>query len=226
MLPEIFTHSLCSKPPPPSLVILWHKVLFFKTRISVVFSTVFLKEIENHKFSIFFSFLVPKTSHFFENGSKAILNEIKFWASKIIYKEICIKEHWLWSWGLVYTSISFSILRCTIAANLFSSDLETHKRYIFSAKESAEILGKLPLFSASYQLFLVLLNSHFKRNLRSTMGQDHLNHLALLSIERNYVNRVGIEKVIDEFSSKTGRSKFFFQPTFRPKNIGDIFWIL
>ena len=49
------------------------KVLFFKTWISVVFSTVFLKKIENHKFSFSFSFLVPNMSHFFENGSIAVL---------------------------------------------------------------------------------------------------------------------------------------------------------
>ena len=66
---EIFTDSLCSKPPPPSLDILWCKVLFFKTWISVVFSTVLSKKIENHKFSIFSTFLVPKISHFFENSS-------------------------------------------------------------------------------------------------------------------------------------------------------------
>ena len=65
MLLEIFTDSLCSKPPPPSLDILWCKVLFFKTWISVVFSTVFLKKIENHKFSIFFPLVVPKMSLFF-----------------------------------------------------------------------------------------------------------------------------------------------------------------
>ena len=34
------------------------------------------------------------------------------------------------------------------------------------------------------------------------MGRDRLSHLALLSIEGAYVNRVDIEKVIDEFSLK------------------------
>ena len=53
------------------------------------------------------------------------------------------------------------------------------------------------------------------------MGQDCLIHVALLCIERPYVNRVDIEKVTDEFSPKKGRSKFFFQPIVRPKNIGD-----
>ena len=57
-------------------------------------------------------------------------------------------------------------------------------------------------------MFLVLLNGLFsvlrrpKTNLRSTMGRDRLSHLALLSIEGAYVNRVDIEKVIDEFSLK------------------------
>ena len=45
------------------------------------------------------------------------------------------------------------------------------------------------------------------------MGQDCLSYLALLCIERIYVNRVDIEKVTDEFPSK----KFFFQPIFRQK---------
>ena len=74
MLLEVFTDSLCSKPPPPRLDILCCKVQFFKTWISVVSSTVFLKKIENHKFSIFFSSLVPKMSHIFENDSN-------FWIS-------------------------------------------------------------------------------------------------------------------------------------------------
>ena len=53
MLLEIFTHSLCSKPPPQSLDILWCKVVFFKTWISVVFSTVFLKKLKTINFPFF-----------------------------------------------------------------------------------------------------------------------------------------------------------------------------
>ena len=99
----------------------------------------------------------------------------------------------------------------------------------FSAKEPTEILEKLSLFSASYQLFLVLQNGPFsvlrrpKANLKSDVGQDRLSHLELLYIERTYVNRVDIEKLIDGFSSKTGRSKLFFQPISRPKNFGNLF---
>ena len=69
ILLEFFTGSLCSKLLPASLHILWCKMLFFKASISVVFSTVFLKKIENHKFSYFFSFLVLKMSQIFVNGS-------------------------------------------------------------------------------------------------------------------------------------------------------------
>ena len=47
-----------------------------------------------------------------------------------------------------------------------------------------------------------------KTNLKSTMGQDCLCHLALLCTERAYVNRID------------------FQPIFRPKNTTDLFWIL
>ena len=87
LLKRIFNDSLCSKPLPPSLVILWCKVLFFKTWISVVFSTVFLKKIENHKFSIFFWFSVPKMSHFMPqnvqgticNGIMRRLSVVSYW---------------------------------------------------------------------------------------------------------------------------------------------------
>ena len=59
---------------------------------------------------------------------KAISDGMELWVSKIIYKDIYIKEHGLWGCG---TSISFSILRYTIIANAFSSDLETHQSQIF-----------------------------------------------------------------------------------------------
>ena len=57
---------------------------------------------------------------------KAILDEIEFRVSKIMYKDICIKVHGLWVWVLSCASISLSISRGTIAANTFSSDLKTH----------------------------------------------------------------------------------------------------
>ena len=62
---------------------------------------------------------------------KAILDGMKFPVSKIIYKDICIKVHRLWGRGFVYPSVSLSILRSTIAAKAFSSDLKTHKSQVF-----------------------------------------------------------------------------------------------
>ena len=62
---------------------------------------------------------------------KAILDGIEFRVSKIIHKDICIKVHELCGWGLLCASMSFSILRCTIATNAFSSDLKTHKSQTF-----------------------------------------------------------------------------------------------
>ena len=40
------------------------------------------------------------------------------------------------------------------------------------------------------------------------MEQDHLSHQELLCIERAYVDRVDIEKVVDEFLSRKGRFSF------------------
>ena len=62
---------------------------------------------------------------------KANLDGIEFRVNKIMCKEVCIKEYRLWGWGLVCALMSLSILRCTIAANAFSSDLETHKSHNF-----------------------------------------------------------------------------------------------
>ena len=68
-----------------------------------------------------------------------------------------------------------------------------------TVSQSIIVSPKLQLFSASYQLFLVLVLRKPKANLRSTMRQDRLSHLTLLCIERAYVNIVDIEKVTDEF---------------------------
>ena len=100
---------------------------------------------------------------------------------------------------------------------------------IFSAKELIEILenSRYSQRHTNYFLFcrtvVLVFCKDRKTSLRSTMVQDCINQLALLSIERTYFNRVDIKKVIDEFPSKAGRSKFFFQPIFRSKKVGDLF---
>ena len=78
------------------------------------------------------------------------------------------------------------------------------------------ILSDLPtVYCSAERSFSVLRRP--KTNLKSTLVQNCPNHLALLSIERAYVNRLDCKKVIDEFSSEKGRSKVFFQPIFGPK---------
>ena len=62
---------------------------------------------------------------------KAISDGIEFQVSKIICKDISIKVHGLWGWGFACTSMSLSILRSTIVAKTFSSNLKTHKSQIF-----------------------------------------------------------------------------------------------
>ena len=57
---------------------------------------------------------------------KAILDGIEFRVSKTIYKDIYIKLHGLWGWAFECASVSLIVLSCTIAANAFSSNLETH----------------------------------------------------------------------------------------------------
>ena len=56
-------------------------------------------------------------------------------------------------------------------------------------------------------------NNPYKNPLKSlqSMEHDHLSHQELLCIERAYVDRVDIEKVVDEFLSRKGRFSFSTQ---------------
>ena len=49
------------------------------------------------------------------------------------------------------------------------------------------------------------------------MGENRLSHLVRLCIEHAYVNRVGTEKVIDEFSSQKSLLQVFFLTNFYTK---------
>ena len=44
-----------------------------------------------------------------------------------------------------------------------------------------------------------------KSNLRSTMGEERLNNLAILSIEKELVCKLSLEQVVDNFSCKERR---------------------
>ena len=93
---------------------------------------------------------------------KANLDVIKLRVSKIIYKDICIKVHGLWGWGLLCTSMSLSILKCTISTNAFSRDLKTYESQNFQ-----ELCSNFPPTCT--------LLSHFK----SVPGRWPLNYFVL-----------------------------------------------
>ena len=105
----LIVFAVCSKPPPPSVHILWCKVLFFKTWNWVVFSAVFLKKVENHKFSTFFSFLVPKMSLFFYNGSKTHSQNV---VEKLFPDPFLKNQNWtnLWINSLKFYTICFNCM--------------------------------------------------------------------------------------------------------------------
>ena len=52
-----------------------------------------------------------------------------------------------------------------------------------------------------------------KTYLRSTMGQERLNGLALLSIEKDLANRISYDKVIDKFAHKKSGANHLFCKT-------------
>ena len=83
------------------------------------------------------------------------------------------------------------------------------ERTCWNFEKVVVILSVIPTASCSTERSFSFLRRP-KANLRSTMEQDHLSYLALLCIERAYVNRVDIKKLLDEFSSIKGCSKFFF----------------
>ncbi|XP_068692643.1 zinc finger MYM-type protein 1-like [Montipora foliosa] len=74
------------------------------------------------------------------------------------------------------------------------------------------ILAVIPATSCSAERSFSGLR-RLKTYLRSTMGQSRLNSLAIISIERAYGNRVivdSIDKIIDTFGQRHGRTSYFF----------------
>ena len=73
------------------------------------------------------------------------------------------------------------------------------------------ILATIPATSCSAERSFSGLR-RLKTYLRSTMGQTRLNDLAILHIERQYVNTclVNVDQVIDIFGSRKGRDHHFF----------------
>jgi len=76
----------------------------------------------------------------------------------------------------------------------------------------ASILAVIPATSCSAERSLSGLR-RLKTYLRSTMGQNRLNSLAIVCIERSYGNKVivnSMDKIINTFGQRHGRKNFFF----------------
>ena len=74
-----------------------------------------------------------------------------------------------------------------------------------------KILATMPVTSCEAEQSFSL--KRLKTYLRSTMGEDRLNSLAVLNIHRGVCNTVmeeDIEKLVNKFSEGQGRSMYFF----------------
>ena len=78
--------------------------------------------------------------------------------------------------------------------------------------KALKILAMIPATSCSAERSFSSLR-RLKTYLRNSMGQERLSSLALLHIEREYVNKVlkeDMTKMIDVFGQRSGRNKYFF----------------
>ena len=78
--------------------------------------------------------------------------------------------------------------------------------------KALKILAVIPATSCSAERSFSSLR-RLKTYLRNSMGQERLSSLALLHIEREYVNKVlkeDMTKMIDVFGQINGRNKYFF----------------
>ena len=79
--------------------------------------------------------------------------------------------------------------------------------------KAMKILAVIPATSCSAERSFSSLR-RLKTYLRNSMGQERLSSLALLHIEREYVNKVlkeDMTKMIDVFGQRSGRNKYFFK---------------
>ena len=77
--------------------------------------------------------------------------------------------------------------------------------------KALKILAVIPATSCSAERSFSSLR-RLKTYLRNSMGQERLSSLALLHIEREYVNKVlneDMTKMIDVFGQRSGRNKYF-----------------
>ena len=83
---------------------------------------------------------------------------------------------------------------------------------ISELSKALHILSVIPSTSCSAERSFSSLR-RLKTYLRSTMGQERLSNLALLHIEREYVNKViieDLEDIINTYGKRNGRQTLFF----------------
>jgi hypothetical protein len=98
-----------------------------------------------------------------------------------------------------------------------NEDIKTISEIHKAAKEmsctfpNVEVLLKIfrtiPLSNATGERSFSVLK-RVKNYLRSTMGEERLNNMAILYIEKDIFNRINIDKIIDQFAKSKARRKF------------------
>jgi len=96
---------------------------------------------------------------------------------------------------------------------------------IYEALHQADLIQMLPELHKIMKIFAIIPATtctaersfsglrRMKTYLRNTMGQDRLNSVALINIERCYANKVienDIDSVIDTFAKRKHRHRYFF----------------
>ena len=134
---------------------------------------------------------IEKVAEFYGLDKELLSNDIKFY---LHFKGKLIPPH----------SSASEILQLFLSNEVLKMMPELSK--------ALRILSVIPATSCSAERSFSSLR-RLKSYLRSTMGQERLSSLALLHIEREYVNKVmseDINKLIDTFGSSKGRNKYFF----------------
>ena len=100
---------------------------------------------------------------------------------------------------------------CTSTSSSESIPSESDSKRSKEGRSAFSLLSKLvqaaltvPVSSASAERSFSALK-RIKTYLRSTMNEDRLSHLAIISIERKLSKEIDYDKVIDKFASTTRR---------------------
>ena len=96
-----------------------------------------------------------------------------------------------------------------VVSEMADSGLDTLLPVLY---EVATILASIPATSCSAERSFSALR-RMKTYLRTTMGQERLNSIAIINIEREYTYKVitsSMDKIVDTFGRRNGRDAHFF----------------